>query len=91
MSPFTNGFGSRYARFPAIDGSIENLIKVYFNKKEEVQIDVNESLNTKEASETTITLVRSVSESFMGSYYSVLGLGKPVKDKESSELPQKKS
>lgn len=75
IAPYTNGFGARFVNASS-EGTIpSNLVKAYLTEKDEVQIDIDDQLNTEDAGSTLTYLVRSVTESLMNSYMgTTLGL-----------------
>ena len=70
IAPFMNGFAAKFVG----DEATGNLVRVYLTETDQVQIDVDEQLNTKDASATVECLVKSLSISFMNGYLSALGL-----------------
>lgn len=70
IAPFTNGFAAKFIG----NEEVGNLVRVYLTDTDQVQIDIDDSLKTKDASATVECLVRSLSESFMNGYLSALGL-----------------
>jgi hypothetical protein len=68
IAPFTNGFGARFISADADGNLVSNLVRAYLTDKDEVQIDIDEKLNTDDASSTVTCLVKSVTESLMNSY-----------------------
>jgi 2',3'-cyclic-nucleotide 2'-phosphodiesterase (5'-nucleotidase family) len=77
IAPFTNGFGAKFIGHDQIG----NLVKVYLTPNDQIQIDIDDKLRTKDAAATVECLVRSLSESFVNGYLSALGL------KDESILP----
>lgn len=77
IAPFTNGFAAKFIG----NEEVGNLVRVYLTEKDLVQVDIDESLKTKDAAATVECLVKSLSESFMNGYLSALGL------KDESLLP----
>lgn len=73
MAPFNKGFG---ARFVGPSGSVEagNLVRVYLTDDDRVQIDIDDRLNTKDATDTVNSLVKSMSGSFINGYLTAIGL-----------------
>lgn len=70
IAPFTNGFAAKFVG----NEDVENLVRVYLTKNDQVQVDIDETLKTKDSSTTVECLVKSLSESFMNGYLSALGL-----------------
>lgn len=70
IAPFQKGWGARFI------GSEDtgNLVKVYLTEDDLVQIDIDETLKSKDAGSTVEVLVRSVSSSFINGYLTSLGL-----------------
>lgn len=70
LAPFQKGWGARF-----VGGEdIGNLVKVYLTKDDEIQIDIDDSLRSKDAGNTVEVLVKSISSSFIGGYLATLGL-----------------
>ena len=70
ISPILKGF---QAKFVGKDDS-ENVVRVYLNKQEQVQIEVDSEMKKEGTSEAIEGLVKSLSDSFMNGYLSALGL-----------------
>lgn len=70
LSPFQKGWGARFVG----NEEVGNLVKVYLTKDDEVQIDIDDSLKSKDSSAVVEVLVRSISASFIGGYLATLGL-----------------
>jgi len=70
IAPYKKGWG---ARFVGIENA-GNLVKVYMDDDDQVQIDIDDSLKSKDAMATVDCLVRSVAQSFIRGYNSTLGL-----------------
>ena len=70
IAPFRKGWGARFVG----SEDVGNLVKVYLDDVDQVQIDIDESLKSKDAMATVDCLVRSVSQSFIKGYNSTLGL-----------------
>ncbi len=69
ISPFIKGF---QAKFVGKDEQ-ENVVRIFLNDKEQVQIEVDSEMKEEGASEAIEGLVRSMSESFMTGYLNALG------------------
>ena len=69
ISPFIKGF---QAKFVGKDEQ-ENVVRIFLNDKEQVQIEVDSEMKEEGASEAIEGLVRSMSESFMSGYLNALG------------------
>ena len=72
-------------------------MKAYLTDKDEVQIDIDDKLNSEDAGSTINCLVKSVTESLMNSYMgTTLGLKEdldlaskqPIKMEEMAQTPQ---
>lgn len=70
VSPFLKGF---QAKFVGKDDS-ENVVRIYLNEQEQVQIEVDSEMKEEGTSEAIEGLVKSLSESFMNGYLTALGL-----------------
>jgi len=71
MGPFLNGFG---AKFVGANQGSDNLVKVYLAQDDSIQIDIDNELKSKDASDTVESLVKSLTESFVNGYLTALGL-----------------
>lgn len=97
VAPYTNGFGARFVQAVDAKSSANNLVKAYLTDKDEVQIDIDDKLNSEDAGSTINCLVKSVTESLMNSYMgTTLGLKEdldlaskqPIKMQEMAQTPQ---
>lgn len=70
LAPFTSGFAAKFVG----NEEVGNLVRVYLTESDLVQIDIDQSLKSKDACATVECLVKSLSESFMNGYLSALGL-----------------
>lgn len=70
ISPILKGF---QAKFVGKDDS-ENVVRVYLNSEEKVQIEVDSEMKKEGTGEAIEGLVKSLSESFMNGYLTALGL-----------------
>ncbi len=70
VSPFLKGF---QAKFVGKDES-ENVVRIYLNDDEQVQIEVDSEMKEEGTSEAIEGLIKSMSESFMNGYLTALGL-----------------
>ena len=70
VSPFIKGF---QAKFVGKDES-ENVVRIYLNDDEQVQIEVDSEMKEEGTSEAIEGLIKSMSESFMNGYLTALGL-----------------
>lgn len=70
VSPFLKGF---QAKFVGKDDS-ENVVRIYLNEQEQVQIEVDSEMKEEGTGEAIEGLVKSLSESFMNGYLTALGL-----------------
>ena len=71
IAPFTKGFK---AKFSGKDDPTDNLVKVYLTEAEEIQIEIDNELKSKDSNGTLESLVKSLTESFMSGYLTALGL-----------------
>lgn len=83
LSPFQKGWGARFVG----NEDVGNLVKVYLTADDQVQIDIDDSLKSKDSSATVETLVRSISSSFIGGYLATLGLTDLKKDENIFPSP----
>ena len=66
IAPFTAGFGARFVDSTG-SNEVSNLVRVYLKKNDEVQIDIDDQLNTEDSTSTVSCLVKSVTESLINS------------------------
>lgn len=71
IGPFLNGFR---AKFTGSDENEDHLVRVYLSSDESIHIDIDESLKSKDGSDTVEGLVKSLTESFVNGYLTALGL-----------------
>lgn len=87
ISPFLKGF---QARFVGKDDN-ENVVRIFLNDQEQVQIEVDSEMKEEGTSEAIEGLVKSLSGSFMDGYLSALGLKDHSLFKATTEPSTKKN
>lgn len=87
VSPFLKGF---QAKFVGKDES-ENVVRIYLNDEEQVQIEVDSEMKEEGTSEAIEGLIKSLSESFMNGYLTALGLKEDNLFQSASKKASKKN